>query len=82
MAMTTNRMRSTVAYPPGHPRREQLRRGLRDLPATSIRINFESRAGRYRLLSYGTEPEWRQRHAGSGRRRYAPRQAARGHRWR
>ena len=41
MAMTTNRMRSTVAYPPGHPRREQLRRGLRDLPATSVRINSD-----------------------------------------
>ena len=60
MAMTTSRMRSTVAYPPGHPRREQLRRGLRDLPATSVRMNFESLADRYRLLSYGTEPERRQ----------------------
>ena len=52
-------MRSTVAYPPGHPRREQLRRGLRNLPVTNVRMNFESLHGRYRLLSYGTEPERR-----------------------
>ena len=59
MAMTTNRMRSTHPYPPGHPRREQLRTGLRNLPATHVRVNFESRDGRYRLLNYGTGPDRR-----------------------
>ena len=52
-------MRSTTAYPPGHPRRAQLRTALQDVGAASVRVSFESNGGRYRLLSYGTEPERR-----------------------
>ena len=53
-------MRTTTAWPPGHPRREQLRQELRGLPAASVRISFESLAGHYRLLGYRTGPERRQ----------------------
>lgn len=49
-------MRSTIPDPPGHPLRARLRRRLQDLGAASVRITFESRRGRYRLLSYRTEP--------------------------
>ena len=49
-------MRSTVPYPPGHPLRVRLRRLLQDLGATRVGIAFEGRRGRYRLLSYRTEP--------------------------
>ena len=49
-------MRSTAPFPPGHPHRARLRRLLQDLGATSVTITFESRSGRYRLLSYRTEP--------------------------
>lgn len=52
-------MRSTAPYPPGHPLRARLRRLLQDLGATSVGVTFESRDGRYRLLSYGTEPQRR-----------------------
>ena len=48
-------MRSTAPFPPGHPRRARLRQLLQDLGATRVRIAFESRRGRYRLLSYRTE---------------------------
>ena len=49
-------MRSAAPYPPGHPRRARLRELLQDLDATSVRIAFEGRGGRYLLLSYRTEP--------------------------
>ena len=49
-------MRSAAPYPPGHPLRARLRRLLQDLGATGVRIAFEGRGGRYRLLSYRTEP--------------------------
>ena len=49
-------MRSTAPYPPGHPRRARLRRLLQDLGATTIDATFESRNGRYRLLSYRSQP--------------------------
>ena len=49
-------MRSAAPYPPGHPTRTRLRQLLQDLGATSVGIAFESRRGRYRVLSYRTEP--------------------------
>ena len=49
-------MRPMAPYPPGHPRRARLRRLLQDLGATGVGVTFESRNGRYRLLSYRTEP--------------------------
>ena len=50
------RRRPTAPYPPGHPRRARLRRLLQDLGAASVRVTFESRGGRYRLLGYRTAP--------------------------
>ena len=49
-------MRSTAPYPPGHPLRARLRQMLQDLGASGVGITFESRRGRYLLLSYRTEP--------------------------
>ena len=49
-------MRPTAPDPPGHPRRAELRRLLQGLGATRVGVSFESRRGRYRLLSYRTEP--------------------------
>ena len=49
-------MRSTAPYPPGHPRRARLRELLQGLGATRVGITFESRRGRYLLLSYRTGP--------------------------
>ena len=49
-------MRSTALCPPGHPLRARLRLRLQDLGATSVGATFESRRGRYLLLSYRTEP--------------------------
>ena len=49
-------MRSAAPYPPGHPLRARLRRLLQNLGAASVVVAFESRAGRYLLLSYRTEP--------------------------
>ena len=42
----------------GHPRRARLRRLLQDqdLGGASVRVTFESRGGRYRLLGYRTAP--------------------------
>ena len=49
-------MRPTAPYPPGHPRRARLRPLLQGLGAARVVVSFESRRGRYRLLSYRTEP--------------------------
>ena len=49
-------MRSAAPYPPGHPQRAGLRELLQGLGATSVDVTFESCNGRYRLLSYRTEP--------------------------
>ena len=49
-------MRSAAPYPAGHPRRARLRQLLQDLGATRVGVAFESRNGRYSLLSYRTEP--------------------------
>ena len=49
-------MRSTALCPPGHPLRARLRLRLQDLGATSVGVTFESRRGRYLLLSYRTGP--------------------------
>ena len=48
--------RCRAPYPPGHPRRDRLRKLLRKLGATSVAVSFESRRDRYVLLSYGTQP--------------------------
>ena len=48
--------RSRAPYPPGHPRRDRLRKLLRNLGAAGVAVSFESRRGRYVLLSYGTQP--------------------------
>ena len=44
------------AYPPGHPRRAELRAALQKLGSTSVRVNFETRDPRYHMLSYGLKP--------------------------
>ena len=48
--------RSCAPYPPGHPRRDRLRKLLRKVGATSVAVSLESRSSRYVLLSYGTRP--------------------------
>ena len=52
-----------VTYPPGHPRRDRTRDGLRQLGAEAVRIAFESRNNAYRLLTYRLHPEQRRLHA-------------------
>ena len=50
-------MPTTAApYPPGDPRREDLRAQLRTLEAETLHVAFVSRHGAYHLLSYRLEP--------------------------
>ena len=51
---------STTPYPPGDPRREDLRTQLRSLDADTLHVAFISRGGAYHLLSYRLEPGRRQ----------------------
>ena len=51
---------STTPYPPGDPRREDLRTQLQSLDAETLHVAFVSRSGTYRLLSYRLEPVRRQ----------------------
>ena len=51
---------STTPYPPGDPRREDLRTQLQSLDAETLHVAFVSRGGAYHLLSYRLEPVRRQ----------------------
>ena len=47
---------TATPYPPGDPRREDLRAQLRTLEAETLHVAFVSRHGAYHLLSYRLEP--------------------------
>ena len=48
--------KAATPYPPGDPRREDLRAQLRTLEAETLHVAFVSRGGAYHLLSYRLEP--------------------------
>ena len=49
-------MATPIPFPPGDPRREQLRHQLRNLDADTLHVAFVSRQGAYQLLSYHLDP--------------------------